>query len=187
MKRLICLISLVLLVTALASCGAQSIDGFAVPSDMSYLASETGDYYLIYPQNWLTETTVGMTSVYTEDAYRSSVIVTANELPAEMTSIEQYWEQYTEQFRAQFSDFEMVDPEPSDVTVGKEQKDYGGVTAEGKKYRYRATVGDVEYQWSQVFFLHNATLYTVTYTAKAAVYDSHTDDVDKILAYFAIR
>ena len=180
-----CVLLFVFMSCALLSCGAKVVDGVTVPAGMRMIVSESKDYNLIVPDNWLTDTTVGMTSAYCEDAARSSVSVTANELSGlETTTIEDYWNGFSEQFLAAFPDFEMVDKEPSDVTVGAANE---GSETKGVKYRYTATVGDTKYQWMQVLFIRNATIYIMTYTSTAEAYDSHLDDVNNIIAHFSFR
>ena len=179
--KLCLFLAVLLLVPAmLFSCGGKTEEGIPVPSGMQAIASEAGDYYLMVPAAWTVDTTKGMTSAYAEDAAKSSVTVCANELTRDIVTIEQYWESFSEQFKATFADFAMIDAEPTDVVLEKAE-------AEGKKYRYTATVGDVKYQWMQVLFIRNATLYIVTYTSTAESYESNLDDVNKILGELIFR
>jgi hypothetical protein len=170
-----------------ASCSPSVTEaGIAIPSGMQAIAGEAGDYDLIVPSEWLVETTVGMTSAYAEDAARSSVTVTANELTAELTSIEAYWDMFAEEFAATFADFAMVDAEPSDVVVGSAYEDTTRHT-DALKYRYTATVGGVKYQWMQVLCLRGATMYIITYTSTAESYESNHEDVNDILSHLYFR
>lgn len=187
-KAVSCLLILVLLCGILSSavgCSSNQTDtGVSIPADMKAVASEAADYDLVVPTSWLVETTVGMTSVYVEDRVRSNVSVCANEIRGEISSIEAYWDLFTEQFTASFADFTMLDTEPVNVTVGSAYEDNA---TDGYKYRYTATVGDVKYQWMQVLFIRNATLYILTYTSTADVYEDHLEDVNDIIAYFSFR
>ena len=162
-----------------SSCG-KTEDGVSVPSGMQAIPSEAGDYYLMVPAAWVVDTTKGMTGAYAEDAARSSVTVCANELTRDIVTIDEYWESFSAQFAATFPDFALLDPEPTDVTLEKAE-----VT--GRKYRYTATVGEVKYQWMQVLFIRNATLYIFTYTSTAEGYDANLDDVNKILGELIFR
>ncbi len=184
--------------TVLMSCTETTDSGATIPTDMTAVASEAKDYDLVYPADWLFDTTVGMTSVYAQDAARSNVTVTANEITGEMTSIEEYWALFSEQFTETFADFTTLDAEPVDVTVGGAHDETAaaesGDTAskvkngvEGKKYRYTATVGGVKYQWMQVIFTRNATMYILTYTSTAEAYESNLEDVNEIIDYFYFR
>ena len=88
-KLLSLILACILLSLSVISCAPSVTEaGIAIPSGMQAIAGEAGDYDLIVPASWLVETTVGMTSTYAEDAARSSVTVTANELTAEITSLE---------------------------------------------------------------------------------------------------
>lgn len=177
---------LAVLLIILSGCGAKTVDGVTVPAGMRLIVSEANDYNLIVPDSWLTDTTVGMTCAYAEDAAHSSVTVCANELTGfSADTIAEYWNGFSEQFRATFPDFSMVDPEPSDVTVGKAADPDN--TVEGQKYRYTATVGGTQYQWMQVLFIRNATIYVLTYTSTAEAYENHLDDVNNIIANFSFR
>ena len=187
-KLLSLLLSVTLLCTlcaSLASCGGSTTEnGVTVPNGMQAIASEAADYDLIVPSEWLVDTTVGMTSAYMEDRTRSSISVCANEISGKITSADAYWELFSEQFTSTFADFTMLDSEPVSVTVGSA---YENNSVEGLKYRYTATVGDTKYQWMQILFIRNATMYIMTYTATADVYESHLDDVNDVIAYFSFR
>ena len=186
-KLLSLILACILLSLSVISCSPSVTEaGIAIPSDMQAIAGEAGDYDLIVPNEWLVETTVGMTSAYVEDTARSSVTVTANELTAELTSIEAYWDMFAEEFAATFADFAMVDAEPSDVVVGSAYEDTTRHT-EALKYRYTATVGGVKYQWMQVLCLRGATMYIITYTSTAESYESNLEDVNAILSHLYFR
>ncbi len=186
-KLLSLLLACMMLSLSVISCSPSVTEaGIAIPNDMQAIAGEAGDYDLVVPSNWLVETTVGMTSAYVEDAARSSVTVTANELTAELTSIEAYWDMFAEEFAATFADFAMVDAEPSDVVVGSAYEDTTRHT-DALKYRYTATVGGVKYQWMQVLCLRGATMYIITYTSTAESYESNLEDVNEILSHLYFR
>ena len=186
-KLLSLILACVMFSLAVISCSPSVTEaGIAIPSNMQAIAGEAGDYDLVVPSNWLVETTVGMTSAYVEDTARSSVTVTANELTAELTSIEAYWDMFAEEFAATFADFAMVDAEPSDVVVGSAYEDTTRHT-EALKYRYTATVGGVKYQWMQVLCLRGATMYIITYTSTAESYESNLEDVNAILSHLYFR
>ncbi len=192
------LLTVVLCGMMMASCTETTDSGATIPADMTAVLSEAKDYELVYPAGWLVDTTAGMTSVYAEDIARSNVTVTAKEITGELTSIEDYWALFSEQFTATFADFTMLDAEPVDVTVGgaHDVGDAAGTgesqskvknAVEGKKYRYTATVGDVKYQWMQVIFTRNATMYIFTYTSTVDGYEGNLEDVNEMLDYLYFR
>ncbi len=182
-KYISLLLAMILFLSMLFSCGTQTEEGIAVPSGMQAIASEAGDYYLMVPAAWLPDTTKGMTSAFAEDAARSSVTVCANELTREIDSIASYWDEFQAQFAAAFSDFTMLDELPTDVTIAA-----GSESAiEGKKYRYTATIGEVQYQWMQILFIRNATIYIFTYTSTVDGYEENLDTVNEILSNFTFR
>ena len=188
LTRLLSLVlTCILLSLSVISCSPSVTEaGIAIPSDMQAIAGEAADYDLVVPASWLVETTVGMTSAYAEDAARSSVTVTANELAADITSIEAYWAMFEEEFKATFADFALLDAEPSDVVVGAAYEDTTRHT-DALKYRYTATIGGVQYQWMQVLCLRGATMYIITYTSTAESYESNLEDVNEILSYLYFR
>ncbi len=181
------LVLTLLLSTLCVGCSQNTTDtGIAIPADMQAITSEGADYDLVVPAEWLVDTTVGMTSAYVEDMARSSVTVTANEISGEITTASEYWAMFTEEFNETFSDFTMLDEEPSDVTVGGLYEDESRHTP-GLKYRYTATVGDTKYQWMQVLFLRGVTMYIITYTSTVDAYEDNIDDVNEIIGYFNFR
>lgn len=173
---------LALLLTAVAlflfvSC-SSSKDGVSVPNGMKNIVSEANDYNLIVPNSWLEDTTVGLTCAYAQDDARSSVSVCANELTKDINTIEAYWDSFQTEFTASFSDFTLLDTAPTDETIGG---------MEGKKYRYTATVGGTTYQWMQILFIRNATIYVFTYTSTQDGYEGNLEDVGKIISNFSFR
>ena len=63
--------------------------------------------------------------------------------------------------------------------------DLGGRVATAYVYRYR--VGGVDYQYMQVIAAYKSMLYSVTYTALPQHFDSHLEDVYRIIDAFEFR
>ncbi len=181
-KKLISLLLiLILLCGMLASCSKETESGLSIPSNMQSIVSEAGDYELIVPSEWLVETTQGMTSAYVEDQARSNITVCANELSADIASVEAYWDYFSAQFSAVFSDFTMLEAEPAHISIGSAHE---GHTVDGLQYSYTATVGDVKYRWLQTVCLYKGTIYIITFTTTVDMYEEREEDLVEIFRYF---
>ena len=75
-----------------------------------------------------------------------------------------------------FNEYELL----SDVDIKMD-----GVAA--KKYTYRAVIGGVEYTQMQAIVMRGAVYYVLTYTALPEYFDTHVDDVEKMIECFDIR
>ena len=56
-----------------------------------------------------------------------------------------------------------------------------------KKYIYTATVTGAEYKFMQIAVIKGETVYLLTYTAKAELFDEHLPTVNKIAGYIEIK
>ena len=106
----------------------------------------------------------------------SSVSVMAWELEYTDTTIDEWWELNQGEIQAVFQNFELETSENTTVN-----------DLYAKKYIYTASLGEYNYKIMQVACVKNSTVYLFTYTSTDKLFDSHLDEVNKILEYFSLK
>ncbi len=99
-------------------------------------------------------------------------------VPDNMIEPEQYWDYYSKEFEKTFSDMEYEE--------NGENLIFSNKNLEAKRYVYTATVTGGEYKFMQIVAIHAGTVYIFTYTALEDSYQTHKEDVDKIIEHISI-
>lgn len=198
MKKIICAVfAFILCISLLASC--SKADQF-VPAGFKLASDKKADYSLYVPEGWIVDMSTGVTTAYVSKEDRSNVSFmgfelsdaiinigtpnvsqgegsdTGNDVP-NISTIDEYWAYYSSEFEKTFSDmtYEVMG---ENMLVSK---------IAAKKYVYTATVTGSEYKFMQIVTIKNGTVYILTYTARASVFESHLDDVLDIAGYIELK
>ena len=132
-------------------------------------------YRFYVPTAWTVDMQTGITSAYVSADDRSSVSLSCYyPSNASITSIETYWDALQKSYKALYADYTVVD-KPED---GEEPAKIAGL--DGARYVFTGTNGGVTYRVMQIFFIRGSYIYTFTYTATDAAYESHLDEVARI-------
>lgn len=178
MKKLVLIMTAVMLVITFASCSKTESD---IPEGMALLDNEAVDYYFYYPQGWVADRNDGMVSAYVSDKDRSNVSVTTFAAAADVTSVDGYLTMgdttYFDNMRETFPDLEML----SDG----EETSLGGVPA--KQYVFTATVAGDLYKFRQIIAYRYGYIYMMTYTSTADGFDAHIDEVNSVVSEFEFK
>ena len=158
----------------LASCNKKG--EYDPPTGFVTATDEQADFYLYVPDEWTVDFTTAAAGAYYSAADPSSVSVMAWELPNTDTSLDEWWELNQGEIEAIFSDFNLESSE--NMTVD-------GLYA--KKYVYTASLGGYDYRYMQVATIKKASVYLFTYASVEENYESHLDDVNKMLEYLRIK
>lgn len=169
----------VLLLLVLALCTVSCKKDNAPPSGMKEAATAGAEYHLYVPELWIANNGNGISGAYTGTADRANVTVTSY-LPDFSMSAESYFNEIClpQYQNGTLAGFELLSDLCGDTTLG-------GLNA--KKYVYIYSLGGVDYETMQVIASSSKMIYTLTYTAKAANYADHTEDVEEIVKAFAFR
>lgn len=202
MKKIICTVfALILCVSALASC--SKADEF-VPAGFKLASDKKADYSLYVPEGWTVDMSTGVTTAYVSKEDRSNVSFmgfelsdaiinietpdaeggedeaessdNGNEVP-DINTIDEYWAYYSSEFEKTFSDM-TYEAEGENMLLSK---------IAAKKYVYTATVTGSEYKFMQIVAIKDGTVYILTYTARANVFDKHLEDVLDIAGYIELK
>ena len=142
-----------------------------VPVGMKAISSDIIDYKIYIPTEWTADLSTGVVSAYYSDKDHSSVNVTAFQLDSAETTVKDFWLSYEDTLKQTIADFEYVTEAETMLWDGKS----------AEKYVYTGKVGGNEYKFMQVLMITYGTVYIFTYTSTAELYDSHLDDVNKII------
>lgn len=170
-KALSLILAATLSLTLLASCGTEDTEA---PLGFKEISSDDVTYDLFIPEEWTADISTGVTSAYFSGQDPSNISLIAFELDGSISTVEDYWAAHEPDLKALFSDLEYVG-EPDEGTLD-------GVPA--VQYTYTGTMSGVSYKFMQLVAFKDATVYIFTYTATAANYDTHIEEVIEILKNF---
>lgn len=140
------------------------------------IASPDGIEYVFYvPKTWVTDTSDKLSDAYFPESERSNVTATAFAPDGSMT-VEQYFDACEEIYERDISGYEFIS-EAARTVDGKE----------ATSFTYKAVYGEAAYRIMQTVVYYNDMFYSITYTALDGVFDSHMDDVEKMLDSFNFR
>ncbi|MBR6916857.1 MAG: hypothetical protein IKN38_01610, partial [Clostridia bacterium] len=134
------------------------------------------------PDTWQCDVASGATTAYYSATDTSNVNVMAFTLENSDSDVSEWWSSYTEDFKKVYEDFEVIS-ETESVLDGAAATKFvftGALTHDGAKEVYK---------FMQIAAVHRNTLsapevYVITYTSSPDSYDSHIDEVEKMIANF---
>ena len=200
MKKIIyAVFAFILCISMLASC--SKADQF-VPAGFKLASDKKADYSLYVPEGWIVDMSTGVTTAYVSKEDRSNISFmgfelsdaiinigtpnggngeaegsdTENNVP-NISTVDEYWAYYSSEFEKTFSDM-TYEVEGENMLVSKNA---------AKKYVYTATVTGSEYKFMQIVTIKDGTVYILTYTARANVFDKHLEDVLDIAEYLELK
>ena len=143
------------------------------PKDMMLISdTKIVDYKLYVPTEWNISMQSGYTGAYLDDGTSVGVsyyIPSANNIPDYKSDLFSRYEKI-------YRDF--TETEEKRVTVS-------GIAA--LAYTYTATYANTQIKATQIFVIKGSYVYTITYTAPAATFDSHTEQFDKITESYRFK
>ena len=176
MKKLICVLLVLLLACTLVAC---SKDG--TPDGMQNVSTENALFNLYVPASWLSETASGVSGARVSNTDASNVTVTAY-LPEVAISPADYWQilclpSYRD--GGVLQSFTVIEDSCKDTTLGGK---------DAKHYVFTYVMDGVTYESMQIITASNdMVIYTLTYTATAEKYAAHLESVERIRAEFRFR
>ena len=147
------------------------------PEGMMLASSDDVAYRFYVPKSWVLDKNLPTSSAYVSESDHSNVNVTVY-MPEEdhIESVDDYWATCLEELK---KGMEIVgEIKGTEVTVDGRP---------GKTYEYTANVSGKTYRFAQTVTSYRGMIYTITYTATEANYDTHRDTYSDILAAFDFR
>ena len=147
------------------------------PEGMMLASSDDVAYRFYVPKSWVLDKNLPTSSAYVSESDRSNVNVTVY-MPEEdhIESVDDFWATCLEELK---KGMEIVgEIKGTEVTLDGRP---------GKTYEYTANVSGKTYRFAQTITSYRGMIYTITYTATEANYDTHRDTYSDILAAFDFR
>lgn len=154
--------------------GAEVTDK-KTPDGMKIASADQIEYRLYVPKNWICNAESGASEAYYPESEKSNITVTSY-TPDQSISVQSYFAQCETEYRAVLPEYERLSEVERTVA---ERTAYS--------YTYRTVVDGVEFRIMQTLFAYNDMIYSITYTAREAVFESHMTDVEAILQAFRFR
>ena len=170
MKKIISVILVLCMVLTFAACSGDD----ETPDGMKNVAADTDAYYLYVPQSWV-QNNYGVGAYYSA-VDRSNVTIAAYS-GEEYESSDAYWKAFTEEVKGFATDFTVIEEKEPKVISGRN----------AVQYTYSLTVGGVKYKVQQIMLAYSNIMYVITYTAEEGFFDSHAEDVKRILDEFRFK
>lgn len=178
MKKFSLIFIFILILTILVSCSKKEAH---IPEGMAVLNGDAVNYNFFYPENWQIDRNDGMVSVYVSDKDRSNVSVTTFTAPADIQGVDGYLTMgdttYYDHVKATFPDFEMLSDGEETTLSG----------APARQFVFTATIAGDTYKFRQVITYYYGYIHILTYTSTLEGFDSHLDEVNKIISEFKFK
>lgn len=186
-KKMICLVLALTMTVCLCSCASQDSEDVKIPSGFLLAENEKTDYYFFYPSTWLLDRNdAGLTSAYVSENDFSNVSISSftasNEYPDLMSYATEY---YIPHLSGDLKDFK-ADMEQdgehikrTDLVIDSNPAlafNYSAAFYQGETYNFRV--------W---FVSYNGYIYTILYTAKADLFETHLDEATAIAESLKFR
>ena len=178
LKRILCLLLSVLMLTALCACSEKESGEVEIPDGFEMAENENTDYYFFYPSGWMLDRNdAGLTSVYVSDKDFSNVSITAFTASAEYPSLMDYVEKYYfKQFEGNFNNLKIEKNQDGSLKKSVLKID----SCDAIAVNYHATFSDGDYSFRAWFVSKGGYIYSILYTAKADLFESHFDEAAAI-------
>lgn len=179
MKKVISAILAIITVATVAlltaSCGEKDA---SAPDGMVKASAENIGYSFYVPSSWKCDVASGATTAYYSSSDASNVSVMSFSAKNTDFTADSWWDGFLEDFNNTYSEFELISTEEAAL-------DSSGA----KKYVYTGKLGEVTYKFMQVVTVKKESLSApqiiiFTYTSVPDIFDSHLDDVQKMLDNF---
>ena len=170
MKKILSVILVLCMLISMSACAGDE----ETPDGMKNVAGENDAYCFYVPQSWV-ENKYGVGAYYsTVDKSNIAIAAYSGE---EYATSDEYWEAFKADVDDISTAFEIIEEKEPKVISGRN----------AVQYSYKMTVGGVSYKVRQIMLAYSNIMYVITYTAEEERFDSHTDDVQKILDEFRFK
>lgn len=179
--RMLCLFLALVMMMLLCSCAAKESDeGVEIPSGFLLAENEKTDYYFFYPSTWLLDRNdAGMTSAYVSENDFSNVSISAFTASAEYRDLLSYATDYY--FPHLSGDLKNLKMDLEQDGKSLKRTDLVIDSCPALAVNYSASFyNDEEYRFRVWFVSKDGYIYTILYTAKTDLFDTHLDEATAI-------
>ena len=179
LKIIISALMAVCILICVSACGKSDTE---IPKGMQLVQSDFVDAKLFVPEEWTPDVTQGFLSAYVQSD-KSSVSLTAMTGTKSYSSFNEYLEVYLSELESTYAGYEYIASESRVPTADEPDTGItlGGV--EAARIVFKIKSGELTYKYMQIIASHGY-IYTLTYTALEDKFDSHTEEINKIISEF---
>ena len=150
------------------------------PEGMKIISTDELPYRFFVPESWIVNDSknngAGFCAATASETDSSNVSLQMYMTSDESMTVEDYFASLEKRYKEIFASYALDSMESIKMDG-----------SDAKKYVYTITVGGVKYKQMQAIVVRGAVFYTLTYTALPENFDSHTDEVNKMIENFDIR
>ncbi len=146
------------------------------PEGMKIASHEHNLFVFYVPLSWKCNMSDKMSEAYYPESGKPNVTVTSYVPYGENNTVEDYFLQCEEIYKKEINGYELISKAERKVAERK-----------GYSYTYKAVYGEVEFRIMQTIVMYDEIAYSITYTARVDAFDSHLDDVNKMLDGFRFK
>ena len=190
MKKILCLILILVSIFTLAACSRE--EGEA-PVGMKNAAGKANDFYLYVPDEWIVNTSdtdlMASARVSENDSSNVTMIGYADS-ENEYNDIDSYWNYYSSELENRIFD------KIKDSETGEEKSSFT-LTNDGenilvnekaaKKYEYTGKVAGLDLSYMQIIIKRDNVFYIFTYTSTPELYSKHDTELEMILNFIEFK
>ncbi len=145
------------------------------PEGMKIASGDKLEYRLYVPMSWICDSESGKSEAYYPESEKSNVTVTSYS-PDKSMNTSDYVGKCEEEYAKSLKGYELL--EKTELKVAS--RDAIAIT-------FRANYDGINVTVKQVSFIYGEMVYSITYTARAELFETHLEDVDKIISEFTFR
>ncbi len=153
-------------------------DKVEAPEGMKLASTNKRPYRFFVPESWTIDTRSSLSAAYFSDGDKSNVSLQAHMSTAQVPNLNTYFENSEIKYKNIYGD--------NYTLISKnENAKMGNIDAIQLVFTIKS--GNQEYRLMQSVCIKGEMYYIFTYTSTPDKFDSHLDDVEKMLAAFAVR
>lgn len=154
------------------------------PDGMKIVSTNKHYYRFFVPETWISDESTQFAAAYYSESDRSNVSIMVYNESLDGQTVADYWKNLEAKYEANFDSWEILSDKGYDGEEGVITK-LGNLNA--REYIFTATYGGKTYKIRQLIAIKGGLYYTFTYTSSEELFDSHTDDVNKMIENFKTR
>ena len=170
MKKTVAILLLACMIFSLVSCSKDN----ETPKGMKDVARDENPFNFFVPQSWMSYSG-DVVGAYYSVADKSNITI----MPygGDYNSSEEYWADFKTRCANEFAEFEVLTENESKIVA----------KTNALQYVYKMKVDGTKYQCKQYVLAYGGILYVITYTSTEDKFESHTDDVEKMITEFKFK
>ena len=148
------------------------------PEGMKLVSTEERPYRFFVPETWQADYRSALSAAYYSEDDKSNVSLQGHMLGVDNMALEDYFAQSEDKCKSLYGDGYTLVSKDDTLLMGDQKS---------LRYTYTVKSGENEYKIMQSICVKGAMAYVFTYTSTPDKFDSHLEDINKMLDAFLIR